>query len=149
MRNATLVIRSLMGFAFVVFGLNYFFEFLPAQDPPPADAGAFLGALVAGKVLALAKLIEIAAGLALLSNRFVPLALTLLAPIIVNINLFHIVYAPGTLALPLVLVAFELWLAWAYRDAFRPMLAATHALASAPPARRVRGSAASVDVLAS
>ncbi len=146
MRNATLVIRSLLGFAFVLFGLNYFFEFLPPQDPPPPDAGLFLGALVAGKVLAVAKVIEIGAGLALLGNRFVPLALTLLAPILVAINLFHIVYAPATLAMPLVLTAFELWLAWAYRDAFRPMLAATHALAAAAPPHRVRRGAATADV---
>lgn len=146
MRTITTVARTLFGLAFLVFGLNYFFEFLPAQDPPPPDAGAFLGALVAGKVLALAKLVEIGAGLALLSNRFVPLALALLAPIVVNINLFHIVYAPATLGLPLFLVALHLWLAWAYRDAFRPMLAATHALASAPRPHRVRGGAATADV---
>lgn len=121
MRTATLVARYLLGLAFVVFGLNYFLHFIP-QPPPEPAAGAFLGALVTGKVLGLAKLIEIAAGLALLGNRFVPLALALLAPILVNINLFHVVYAPATLALPVALLALELWLAWAYRDAFAPML---------------------------
>lgn len=121
MRTITFVARNLLGLAFVVFGLNYFLHFLP-QPPPEPAAGAFLGALVTGKVLAVAKAIEIAAGLALLANRFVPLALTLLAPILVNITLFHGVFAPAGIVLPLGLVGFELWLAWSYRDAFRPML---------------------------
>jgi putative oxidoreductase len=123
MRTITLVARNLLGLAFVVFGLNYFLHFIP-QPPPDPAAGAFLGALVAGKVIGLAKIIEITAGLALLSNRFVPLALTLLAPILVNITLFHGVFAPAGIVLPLGLVALELWLAWAYRDAFLPMLQA-------------------------
>jgi uncharacterized membrane protein YphA (DoxX/SURF4 family) len=121
MRTFTLVLRNLLGLAFVVFGLNYFVPFLPANAPEGA-AGVFLGALVTGKVLALVKVIEIAAGLALLANRFVPLALALLAPILVGINLFHVVYAPAGLPLTVALVAIELWLAWAYRAAFRPML---------------------------
>lgn len=123
MRTLTLVARNLLGLAFLVFGLNYFLHFIP-QPPPEPAAGAFLGALVTGKVLALAKIVEIAAGVALLTNRFVPLALTLLAPILVNINLFHAVFAPAGIVMPLGLVALELYLAWAYRDAFRPMLQA-------------------------
>jgi hypothetical protein len=74
--------------------------------------------------MAVAKVVEIAAGLALLGNRFVPLALALLAPVLVNINLFHIVFAPAGLAMPLFLTLIELWLAWSYRDAFAPMLRA-------------------------
>ena len=124
MRTLTLVVRSLLGLAFVFFGLNYFFGFLPAKPPEDPAAGVFLGALVSGKVLGLAKAIEVVAGLALLSNRFVPLALALLAPILVNINLFHIVFAPAGLPLTLGLVALELYLAWAYRGAFLPMLQA-------------------------
>jgi putative oxidoreductase len=123
MRTLTLVARNLLGLAFVVFGLNYFLHFIP-QPPPEPVAGAFLGALVTGKVLAVAKVIEIAAGVALLTNRFVPLALALLAPILVNINLFHIVFAPTGLPLTVGLVAIELYLAWAYRAAFLPMLQA-------------------------
>lgn len=124
MRTFTLVARSLLGLAFVVFGLNYFLGFLPAKPPEDPAAGVFIGALVTGKVMALAKVIEIVAGLALLTNRFVPLALALLAPILVNINLFHGVFAPAGLPLTVGLLAFELYLAWAYRGAFLPMLQA-------------------------
>jgi uncharacterized membrane protein YphA (DoxX/SURF4 family) len=132
MRTITLVARHLLGLAFVVFGLNYFLHFIPQPAPDPA-AGAFVGALVTGKVLAVAKLVEIAAGLALLTNRFVPLALALLAPILVNINLFHLVFDPAGLPLTAGLLALELWLAWAYRDAFAPMLRAV--VAPAPGSR--------------
>jgi putative oxidoreductase len=124
MRIMTAGARILLGLAFVVFGLNYFLEFLPKPDNMDPAAGAFVGALIAGKVLGLIKAVEIGAGLALLGNRFVPLALALLAPILVGINLFHIVYAPAGLVLPLALLAFELWLAWSYRNAFAPMLRA-------------------------
>lgn len=118
-----LVARTLLGLAFTVFGLNFFLHFLP-QPPPPPDAGAFLGALVAGKILTVIKPIEIASGLALLGNRFVPLALTLLAPIEVGILTYHGVFDPAGLPVIAVLVALTIYLAWAYRAAFAPLLRA-------------------------
>jgi hypothetical protein len=117
------IARTLLGLAFTVFGANFFLHFLP-QPPPPPEAGAFLGALAGGKILSVIKVVEIAAGLALLGNRFVPLALTLLAPVEIGILLFHGVFAPAGLPLPGVLVALTIYLAWAYRAAFAPMLRA-------------------------
>ena len=107
----------------MVFGLNYFLQFLP-QPAAPADAMAFGGALVAGKIFAIIKPIEIAAGLALLANRFVPLALTLLAPIEIGILAFHVVFEPSGLPLIAILIALTIYLAWSYRAAFAPMLRA-------------------------
>jgi hypothetical protein len=60
----------------------------------------------------------------LLTNRFVPLALTLLAPIVVGIITFHIAVAPATIIPGIVVLVMELYLAWAYRGAFRPVLRA-------------------------
>jgi len=117
------VARTLLGLAFLVFGANFFLHFLPEPSPPP-EAGAFLGALVAGKILTIAKVIEVVAGLLLIGNRFVPLALTVLAPVEIGILAFHAVYAPSGLPLPLILVALTIYLAWAYRAAFAPMLRA-------------------------
>jgi hypothetical protein len=116
-----LVARTLLGLAFTVFGLNFFLHFLP-QPPPPPEAGAFLGALVAGKILTIIKPIEIAAGLALLGNRFVPLALTLLAPVEIGILAYHGVFDPTGLPVIVVLMALTIYLAWAYRAAFAPLL---------------------------
>lgn len=118
----TTIARVLLGLGFVVFATNYFIPFLPAQDPPPPDALAFLGAFAGSGFLTLVKVIELGAGLMLLSNRFVPLALALLAPIIVGITAFHALLAPAGIAIALVFLALELVLAWAYREAFRPML---------------------------
>ena len=114
--------RLFLGLGFTVFGLNAFLHFMPTPAPPPG-AGAFLGALGAsGYLFPLLKATEIVAGLLLLSGRFVPLSLALLAPILVNIIAFHLFLEPSGLPLPLALVAAEIYLAWTYRARFAPML---------------------------
>jgi uncharacterized membrane protein YphA (DoxX/SURF4 family) len=118
------VARVVLGLLFLVFGLNYFLKFLPPQPMPPEKAMAFIGSLLSsGYILPIVKVIEVAAGIALLTNRFVPLALTLLGPIIVNIAAFHFVLAPSY-PMPIAILALELYLAWSYRAAFAPMLRA-------------------------
>jgi hypothetical protein len=132
------VARVLLGLAFAVFGLNGFLGFLP-MPPHEGGAGDFLGALAAsGYMFPLIKGTELVAGLLLLSNRFVPLALTLLAPVLVNIVAFHVALEPASLGLPIVLLALELALAWAYRASFAPMLAAKVAPAAALDAPRAQ-----------
>jgi len=121
-RRIPAVARVLLGGIFLVFGLNHFLHFIP-MPPPEGDAAAFMGALAAsGYMMGLVHAIEVVAGIALLANRFAPLALTVLAPIIVNIVAFHIRYAPSGLPLAALLLALEIYLAWAYRRAFAPML---------------------------
>ena len=66
---------------------------------------------------------QLLVGVLLLLNRFVPLALALIAPIIVGIITFHLFLAPATIGPGIVIVVLEVYLAWAYRNAFRPMLA--------------------------
>lgn len=133
------IARTLLGLAFVVFGFNYFVNFLPTP-PPSADAMAFFGALAAGKIFAIIKPIELAAGLALLGNRFVPLALALLAPIQIGILAFHVSIDPSGLPVIVILIALTIYLAWSYRSAFAPMLRArvepTAGDAVAAPRRR-------------
>ena len=115
--------RLLFGLAFAVFGLNGFLDFLPhPTTPPPAGAAEFGYALLkTGYMFPLIKGTELAVGLLLLANLWVPFALILLAPVLVNIVAFHAFLAPDGLGLALVLVAFELGLAWHYRSAFRPL----------------------------
>lgn len=128
--------RIVLGLVFFVFGLNGFLQFMP-QPPLPEPAGAFMGALAAtGYMFPLIKGTEVAAGLLLLGGRFVPLALVLLAPILVNIAFFHVVLAPVNLVMVVVLLALEGYLAWAYRDAFAGVLQ--------PNARPATGSATAV-----
>ncbi len=116
------VARTLLGLAFFVFGLNGFLHFIP-QPPPPETAQRFLELMSGSYLLTLVKLTEIAVGVLLLSNRFVPLALTLLAPVTVNIVLFHATLTPpSTLGLPLLLVGLQLYLAWVHRAAYAALL---------------------------
>jgi hypothetical protein len=126
LKNVAFVVRLLLGALFFVMGILYFLGVLPNSEVP-TDAGAFLGALAATSYMfPLVKLIELAAGALLIANRFVPLALVLLAPVLVNILLFHLVLAPRGLVIGLAAVAAELFLAWEYRDAYAPLLRARH-----------------------
>jgi uncharacterized membrane protein YphA (DoxX/SURF4 family) len=123
-RKLPTVARICQGLVFATFGLNKLVPFIrqPPMAGPPAE---FFGGLMAsGYILPLVAGTEIAAGLMLLTGRFTPLALTLLAPIIVNIVAFHIFLAPAGLPVALVVLALELYLAWVYRDAFAAMLRA-------------------------
>jgi hypothetical protein len=136
MSKATTGARILLGLVFFVFGLNGFLGFMP-QPPQPPEAGAFLGALGAtGYMFPLIKGTEVLAGALLLGNAFVPLALLLLAPIVVNIAAFHLVLAPGGAAMGLGLVALLGFVAWRYRDAWRGVLARDARPAPVEPARR-------------
>src|SRR5262245_51571927 len=120
------IARILMGLMFFVFGLNGFLQFIPPpKEPMPAAAMDFAGALFkTGYMIQLVAGTQLLVGVLLLINRFVPLALALIAPILVGIITFHIFLAPASTAPGAVVLVMELYLAWAYRSAFRPMLAA-------------------------
>lgn len=123
MSKAATAARIFMGAAFVVTGSNGFFHFLPEPELPSA-ARAFLGALVQSRYLMpLVKGTEFAGGALLLTGVAVPLALLLLAPVLVNVFLFHLVLAPKGIAPALVLGACELVLARAYWPRFRGLFA--------------------------
>ncbi len=120
------IARFLMGLPLLVFGLNGFLNFIPPpQKPLPAAAAAFAGALFnSGYMMPLIGGTQLIVGGLLVSNRFVPLALALFAPFMVNSIAFHLCLEPSGLPMAAVFLALELYLAWAYRQAFRPMLAA-------------------------
>lgn len=119
--------RILMALIFTVLGLNGFLNFLPQPSNMPEGAAAFLGALAAtGYMVPLLSGVQVIVGALLLFNRFVPLALALIAPVIVNIIAYHIFLDPRSIGLALVVLALEIYLAWVHRRAFRPMLAMRH-----------------------
>jgi hypothetical protein len=116
--------RVLLGLIFVVFGLNGFLNFLPRPTTLPEGAVAFAGALMkTGYLFPLLKGTEVIVGALLLSNRFVPLALAVIAPVVINIFAFHAFLAPSGVGLAVLIVALEVYLAWSYRSAYRRMLA--------------------------
>jgi putative oxidoreductase len=106
MKITSVIARFLLGLIFLVFGLNGFFHFIP-MPPPTGVAAQFLGALSVSNYLVVIFLLQIVGAILLLLNRYVPLALTLLAPIIVNVLLVHLLMAPS--GLPLALLVTVLW----------------------------------------
>ncbi|HSY53598.1 MAG TPA: DoxX family membrane protein [Opitutaceae bacterium] len=120
------IARILMGLPLFIFGLNAFFNFIPQPKTPMSEgAMAFAGALMkSGYMMQLIGTTQLIVGAMLLSNRFVPLALALFAPFMVNSIAFHACLEHSGLPMAAVFLALELYLAWAYRHAYRPMLAA-------------------------
>jgi putative oxidoreductase len=113
MKTAALIARWLLGLIFVVFGLNGFFHFIPL--PPPAGvAGQFFGAIFASHYFVVIFGLQVIGGLLLLINRFVPLALALLAPVIANIFFFHAFMAPA--GFPQAVLVVILWVIVALRN---------------------------------
>ncbi len=108
MKIVTLIARILLGLVFLVFGLNGFLNFLNTGPAPTGLAGQFLGALILSHYYWVVAALQIAGGALLLVNRFVPLALVLLGPIIVNIICFHVFMNPSG-AVPAAVVT-VLWL---------------------------------------
>lgn len=125
-RYLTAALRILLGLALVVFGLNGFLNFIPPPPTPlPEQAMAFVGALAAsGYMMQMIAVNLLVVGVLLLSNRFVPLALVLFAPFIVNSVAFHFFLERSGLPMACVFLAIELYLAWAYRAAWRPLFTA-------------------------
>ena len=119
-------VRNLLGLMFFVFGLNGFLNFIPQPTTPlPAGATAFVGALMnTGYMFQLIAGTQLIVGALLLANRFVPLALTLLAPFVVNSIAFHLFLEPTGRPMAFTVVAFGLYLAWVHRDAYRSLLSA-------------------------
>jgi hypothetical protein len=102
MKIVSTVARYLLGIIFTVFGLNGFLNFIPPMPMPPL-AGQFFGVLVASHFMVPIFLIQVVCGLLFLVNRYVPLALTLIAPVIFNILVFHLLMnlsgiVPGAIA---------------------------------------------------
>ncbi len=119
MKYAVIIVRVLLGLLFAVFGSNAFLHFIPTPPLPQGDAGAFAGALInSGYIYVIAGL-QVVGGLCLLvGSRFVPLGLTLLGPVIVNIMLYHIFLDHMVNPIAIVVAILALFLLWAYREKF-------------------------------
>jgi len=119
--------RIVVGLAFFVFGLDGFLHFIPPPQPGSVPEGAMALATAfakSGYLLQLVKGTELVAGALLLANRFVPLALVLLAPVLVNILAYHLFLAPSSIAIGFALTLLAGYLAWIHRAAYRGVLAA-------------------------
>lgn len=113
MNKLSLVARILLGLIFFVFGLNGFFQFIPMPETMPEGMMTFMNGMIASKYFfPLLKGTEVVCGALLLAGAFVPLALVVLAPIILNIFLIHVFLDPSGLPIALVIGCLEIYLAF-------------------------------------
>ena len=118
MKYVIVIARVLLGLVFVVFGSNAFLKFMPVPEMH-GQAGAFITALLSSGYMYVIAVLQILGGLCLLLGaRFVPLGLTLLGPVIVNIVLYHVFLDPQGMPVAIVISALALFLLWVYRFKF-------------------------------
>ena len=118
MKIATIIARVLLGLMFVVFGSNIFLHFIPMPPLPATLAGDFSKALMQSHYMYAVGLLQVSGGLLLLIGRYVPLGLTLLGPVIVNILLFHLFLEPTGLPMAILVAVLALFLLWRHRANF-------------------------------
>ena len=122
MKILTIIARILLGLIFVFFGSNGLLHFLPMPPLPQGVAGEYLHAFFASGYVNVIGGFQVIGGLLLLIGRFVPLGLTILGAVIVNIWAFHLLMAPEGLPPAVVVTILELFLVWSYRDRFAGIL---------------------------
>lgn len=119
MKIATIVVRVLMGLLFLFASITYFLKLFPPPEMEGNFKLFFEGMQASGYLLPLVKVTELICGIAFVTGRFVPLATVLIAPIIINILMVHILLAPAGLPTAIFLVAANLFLALNYRKSYR------------------------------
>jgi putative oxidoreductase len=118
MKVATIIARVVLGLIFITFGLNMFLNFIPMPPPPEGPARQFMVALFMSHYLYVVGALQVVGGLILANERWMPLGLTLLGPVIVNIVCFHVLMAPAGLPMALVVSFLALFLLWRCREHF-------------------------------
>lgn len=121
MKVVTVILRSLFGLMFVVFGSNAFLHFMPMPEMTGYPA-QFIGSMAASGYLLPIAALQVIGGALVLSGWFVPLGLTLLAPIVVNIDLYHIFMDRAGMPMAVVVSAVLAFLLWRYWNAFAGIL---------------------------
>jgi putative oxidoreductase len=122
MKKLTLISRILLGFIYLVFGLDYFFHFIPYDPHHTGKVAAFKDALLgAGYFYPMLKSIQIVGGLSLLTNWYAPFFAVVVFPISVNVLLYHTFLVPSGWLMGVVLIVPNLFLGYAYRKYYSGM----------------------------
>lgn len=123
MKKATTIARILLGAIFTLFSLMYFFNMMPAKEMHGATATFMTGLFSSGYMMTLVKAIELICGIALITGQFVPLTTVVIFPITLNIFLFHAFLEPASVAMSIVLLALNLFLAYTQKERYQLILA--------------------------
>ena len=122
MRFAIIGARVILGLIFTVFGLNGFFHFIPNPEMNEPMTTFMMALAGTGYFMIVVKVVEVVSGLMILTGRFLPLGLILLAPVSVHILFVHLFLDQAGLAMAIVIVVLQVFLAFAYRDSFGGVL---------------------------
>ena len=122
MRFAIIGARVILGLIFTVFGLNGFFHFIPNPEMNEPMTTFMMALAGTSYFMIVVKVVEVVSGLMILTGRFLPLGLILLAPVSVHILFVHLFLDQAGLAMAIVIVVLQVFLAFAYRDSFSGVL---------------------------
>jgi putative oxidoreductase len=114
MRITALIARILLGLIFFVFGLNGFLHFIPMGPMPTGHSGQYITVLMQSHYIYFVAAVQVVGGALLLIGRYVPLGLTLLGPVIVNILLYHLLM--DLKGIPMAIIVTILWAIVFYRN---------------------------------
>jgi len=124
-KTIVLISRCLLGFLYLVFGLDYFLHFIPYQPLHTGRPGALVAGLKGtGYIYPMMKVIQIFGGLSLLLNRYAPFSAVVLFPISLNVLLFHTILVPSGWWMGFLLMIPNVFLGWAYRNYYRGLFTA-------------------------
>lgn len=129
MKIAMIVVRTLMGLLFLFASISYVLMVMGKFPMPPMEGPIKTfneGLAASGYFMILLKITEFICGILLVTGRFVPLALVILSPIIINIFMVHLLLDRTGLPIAAFLVLANIFLAYCYRDAFKPLLTAKY-----------------------
>jgi hypothetical protein len=122
MKKTTMISRILLGFIYLVFGLDYFLHFIPYQPNHTGRVAAFKAGLMgAGYFYPMLKSIQIIGGLSLLTNLYAPFFAVVVFPISVNVFLYHTILVPSGWLMGALLIVPNLFLGYAYRRYYSRM----------------------------
>jgi putative oxidoreductase len=122
MKKATMISRILLGFIYLVFGLDYFLHFIPYQPNHTGKVAAFKAGLMGvGYFYPMIKSIQIAGGMSLLANLYAPFFAVVLFPISLNVFLYHTILVPSGWLMGVLLIVPNLFLGYAYRKYYSGM----------------------------
>lgn len=124
MKILTVIVRTLLGALFLFASISYFFDLIPQPDLSEPVRKFMEGVMATGYLMTLIKGTEVVGGLALISGMYAPLALVVLAPISLNIFLFHYFVDPKGMPVAIFVLVATLFLGYAYRDRYRPLFKA-------------------------
>jgi putative oxidoreductase len=120
MKTTTAICRALLGFLYLVFGLDYFFHFIPYEPNHTGKVAAFKAGLVGiGYFYPMIKSIQVVGGLSLLVNRYAPFSAVVVFPISVNVFLYHTILVPSGWLMGVLLIVPNLFLGFAYWNCYR------------------------------